>query len=179
MIEHRKDQPLGTICHRRNKLSAIIAVTLLGGCAAESESATRSDGMGDSEGSANASGGQDGTGATLECNPEDVAVFCGTATALSSLTPGPGDCGQESTKPTGNVGHRTGCGFYQVSISDDAGQGEIRIYDGRTGHLVYYRKWHYARAPEVVTTEVGCEPACETWRVIPCSSSAMGGAAGQ
>lgn len=136
------------------------------GCEVESDSGTRNSG--------NASGGQDGTGGLVECNP-DVEAFC--ATAVCSRTPGPGDCGQESFKPTGNLGHKTGCGFYRLSITDDAGQEEVYIHDEETGDLVYYRERHWVR--ELVTTEVGCEPVCADWEVIPCPPGGMGGIGGE
>lgn len=125
-------------------------------------------------GSMNASGGEHGMGATVDCNP-DVEAYC--ATAFCSRTPGEGDCGQDYGDVLRNEGHWTGCGFYRVSILDDTSQGEIHIYNEETGQLVYYLERHYEQG--VVTTEVGCEPACDDWEVIPCPYSPMGGGAGQ
>ncbi len=161
----------------RTKLRAAAAAAFVAwasGCSVESELAARNDPMGNSGGSMNASGGGHSMGGVVECNP-DVEAFC--ATAVCSRTPGEGDCGQEYSNFVGNEGHWTGCGLYRMSILDDTSQGEIHIYDEETGELVYYLERHYER--EVVTTEVGCEPACDDWEVIPCPYSPMGGGAGQ
>jgi hypothetical protein len=94
--------------------------------------------------------------------------------------PQEGDCGQEYTKPEGNEGHFLGCGYYRYSTHDDAGQYEIYIHSLETGEIVYFEEADRTGSDRTISiTQVGCEPACEDWEVIPCPTPPMGGSAGQ